>query len=133
MVLGAGLLLMLSACVTPPSAMDAASPLAAQSAAVSREAGAYPRFSDIPAIPGDLRPGEAWARDVASITATREQIAAETAPSTFSLRDTETFAAATRARMGASGGVPDEAATRASADAFARAVRARATPPPTRR
>lgn len=132
-VLGAALPLMLCACVTPTQGMDPGSPLAEQSNAISRQAGAFPSFSAIPQVPDDLRPGEAWARDVASITATRTQIEARTAPSTFSLNNTEAFAAATRARVGASGGVPDEAATRASADAFARAIRARATPPPTRR
>jgi hypothetical protein len=133
MVLGAVLPLLLCACVAPTQGMDPDSPLAEQSTALSREAGAYPTFAAIPQVPDDLRPGEIWARDVASVTATRAQIVAQTAPSTFSLNNTEAFAAATRARVGPSGGVPDEAATRASADAFARAVRARATPPPTRR
>jgi hypothetical protein len=133
MVLGATLPLVLGACAAPRQQMDASSPVAAQATAVSREDAPFPRFADIPAVPTDLRPAGEWARDVTAIKATGAQIAAETAPSTFSLNDTEGFAARTRARVADSGGVPDEAASRAAADAFTRAIRARATPPPTRR
>ncbi len=114
-ILSAGACLILSAC-----AGSGASP-------------GYPTFAAIPDAPTDVRPGAAWKRDVASIQAQGDKLNAETALSTFTLNNTEDFAEATRRKLDAGGAPADEAASRAEADAFARSIRARATPPPSRR
>ena len=51
----------------------------------------------------------------------------------WSENNTEAFAEATRRRLDPGGVAPDEAVARAEADAFARSIRQRATPPPSRR
>jgi hypothetical protein len=93
----------------------------------------YPTFASIPAAPTDVRPPAAWRNNIAGITAAGAKLNAETAPSTFSLTNTEDFAEAMRRKLDAGGAPADEAATRAEADAFARSIRQRATPPPSRR
>jgi hypothetical protein len=114
-ILGAGLCLLLSAC------------------AARTASGGYPTFASIPAAPTDVRPLAAWRANVAGVSAAGAKLNAETAPSTFSLNNTEDFAEAARRKLDAGGLPGDEAATRAEADAFSRSIRQRATPPPSRR
>jgi hypothetical protein len=107
--------------------------LALAACASSGAQGGYPTFAAIPAAPTDVRPAGAWRDNIAGVKAAGARLAAETAPSTFSLSDTEAFAETTRRRLDAGGAAPTEAASRAEADAFARSIRQRATPPPSRR
>ncbi len=107
--------------------------LAAAACASSGAQSGYPTFAAIPAAPADVRPAGAWRDSIAGVQASGARLAAETAPSTFSLSDTEAFAETTRRRLDAGGPPPDEAKSRAEADAFARSIRQRATPPPSRR
>jgi len=93
----------------------------------------YPTFAAIPEAPTDIRAPRAWRDSIAGVQGARDRLAAETAPSTFSLSGTEDFAEITRRRLDAGGPAPDAAASRAEADAFARSIRQRATPPPSRR
>lgn len=114
-IVAAGLCLTLAACAS------------------SAASGRYPTFAAIPEAPTDIRPAQAWRDNIAGVKAAGARLAAETAPSTFTLNDTEAFAELTRRRLDAGGAPADEATSRAEADAFARSIRARATPPPSRR
>ena len=115
-ILGAGACLVLAACAS------------------SAPEGSYPTFAAIPVAPTDVRPLAGWRDSVAGISAAGAKLNAETAPSTFSLNDTEAFAEAMRRKLDAGGPpVTDAAVSRAEADAFSRSIRARATPPPSRR
>jgi hypothetical protein len=107
--------------------------LALAACASSAAPSGYPTFAAIPQAPTDVRPARAWRDSIAGVQASGARLAAETAPSTFSLSDTEAFAETTRRRLDPGGPPPEEAASRAAADAFARSIRQRATPPPSRR
>lgn len=125
---GAGV--MLAGCVSPfgSGKVDPASPVAADVQRLTRADRPYPKFSDIPAMPTDIRPLALYGSQARELTATRDQIIAATAPETWTLDGTEDFA--TRARRDA----PDLPPTERSSDpeAFARELRERATPPPPR-
>lgn len=107
--------------------------LALAACASSGAQAGYPTFAAIPQAPNDVRPARAWRDNIAGVQAAGARLAAETAPSTFSLTGTEDFAETTRRRLDAGGPAPDAAASQAAADAFARSIRQRATPPPSRR
>lgn len=114
--------------------LGASACLAVAGCASSAPKSGYPTFASIPAAPTDVRAPAAWRSSVAGVAAAGAKLNAETAPSTFSLNDTEGFAEATRRKLDAGGApVTDEAVSRAEADAFSRSIRARATPPPSRR
>ncbi|MFM1960523.1 MAG: hypothetical protein RL588_2040 [Pseudomonadota bacterium] len=87
----------------------------------------YPKFSDIPNLPVDERPLAAWGEAAAEVIAEGEALARGGTEETWTLRGTEAFAAGALAASGPA--APTVSAT-ASADAFAREVRKRATPPP---
>ena len=131
--LGVCLSLGLGACTTPAIKVDANSPVAAHVVAAADDPGPYPRFSQIPEAPNDVRSPAAWGREVAVLAGAGAKLALETAPATFSLADTEAFAEQTRGALAGAGAVPDADAGRAQADAFVRSARERATPPPSTR
>jgi hypothetical protein len=87
----------------------------------------YPQFSQIPKTPNDVRPVQAWASAAADVQTSGQELTRQTAPETWSLSNTATFAAQAQAA------VRDEPAfERAGGDTetFAREQRERATPPP---
>ena len=100
---------------------------------VSPAPASFPTFAQIPSTPGDLRSPADWRRDIGAVKADGAKLAAETAPGTFSLGDTEAFAARTRALAANGGAAPDETADRAQAQAFVNSARQRATAPPSTR
>jgi hypothetical protein len=129
--------LTLGACVSVPvvepyagAQVDPGSAAAAQVQAAAAKRRAYPTFEGIPEMPTDIRPPEAFRVAVAATEDDRSQLLRETAPGTFSLSGTEAFAADQRARVDI--GISDipTAADAAATEAWARAMRARATPPP---
>jgi hypothetical protein len=93
----------------------------------------YPTFAQIPSKPGDVRSPADWRRDIGAVKADGARLAAETAPNTFTLNDTEAFAARTRAQASQGGAAPNEETGRAQADAFANTARGRAIAPPSTR
>jgi len=93
----------------------------------------YPTFAEIPAVSGDVRSPAEWRRDIIAVRAAGVKLASETAPNTFTLNDTEAFAARTRAQASKGGAAPNEITGRAQADAFANAARGRALTPPSKR
>ena len=108
--------------------VDPASPIAAEVAAKARAAGDYPTFAAIPPVPADVRPLPAFGRAADDLEAAGADLARETAPSTWTLTGTEAFAGRARDIAGPETTGPDS--TTAATEAFAKAQRARATPPP---
>jgi hypothetical protein len=113
---------------TPP--VDPASPAAAQVEAVLKEPGGFPRFSDIPQIPSDLPASEAFKADVQDQEAEGLATAQAAAPETWHLDASDAFAARARSDAAAGGIRPPTQAEIAESEAFARAMRDRAKPPP---
>lgn len=121
---------MLGACVSNPMAnapVDPASPVAKEVTAIANTERAYPRFSQIPKKPTDERPVRAWASATAEVQGVGKELARQTAPETWSLQNTESFAAQAQAAVG-----DEPVSERAGGDTetFAREQRERATPPP---
>lgn len=121
------LALMTGGCASTPGAPPAASAAVTEAQALAGSARAYPRFSDIPVLPEDTRPLAAWSRAAGEVLAEGAALQKDGADETWTLRQTEAFAA--RASEESGPAAPSVSATPA-ADAFARDVRKRATPPP---
>lgn len=126
---GAGACALLAGCVGNPFAdaqVDPHSPVAAEVAKVASVNRAYPKFTDIPALPKDVRPPAQYGQAARTVEQAAADLEAATAPDTWSLTGTDAFAAQARAAAGS------EAAPTAADDtgAFANSARARATPPP---
>ena len=121
----------LSGCVGNPfgaNKVDPTSPVAADVARLTRQDGAFPTFASIPNPPTDLRPAPQYGRDARRVSAEAAAVVAATEPGTWTLNNTQAFADAARKTAG-----PALApANPADAEAFAKALRERATPPPPR-
>ena len=119
----------LTACVGNPfdeSGVDPTSPVAADVARLARANTDYPTFSELPAKPTDVRPLRAFGQAAREVNALKADIERRTAENTWTLNNTEAFAAAARVQAG-----PElEPAARTDTEAFAAEGRARATPPP---
>ena len=124
--------LMLSACGTQgllsSSAIDPSSKVADQVAALVKEGGDYPTFAGIPPVPTDQRALRAWGESAGQIEALGSDLERATAEGTWSLSGTERFAARSRSQIDMAPSLA--ASTAAETEAFARALRKRATPPP---
>ena len=112
-----------------PGGIDQSSPAAAQVRAAQQAPGPYPKFSQIPNLPTDVRPLSAWRSTVEGALAKKTEVDVATAAYPYSLHDTEGFAEATHARIPPDQATPSTDAAKAS-DAYAASVRARATKPP---
>jgi hypothetical protein len=126
---GAGACAVLSGCMGNPfrdAKVDPRSPIAAEVATAVRHDAPYPTFAGIPPVPKDIRPHKQYGQAAAQIEKTRDELALTTADNTWTLSNTETFAAQVK-----SGAGPDRgAAQQSDTDAFAKEQRKRATPPP---
>jgi hypothetical protein len=121
----------LSGCAGAPFAdarIDPDSPVAGDVARLSRPDGRFPTFADIPRPPGDLRPVAQYGQDAALVLAAGEAVVQATAPETWTLDGTDAFAERARQDVGPELEPPNPA----DAEAFARELRERATPPPPR-
>lgn len=126
---GAGMLL--AGCIGNPfvdAKVDPASPVAAEVTRIARTNTDYPSFSDIPAIPQDLRPVGLYGREAQAVKLAGEKLVRETAPETWTLKNTESFAAEAQRDAGPT----FEEGPQRDPEAFARELRERATPPPPR-
>jgi hypothetical protein len=126
---GAAACALTAGCAVNPffdSKVDPASPLAKDVARVARLQTDWPKFSDIPAMPKDVRQPAQYGADARAVTAEGDQLVQATDAAAWSLADTEAFAAKARAEAG------DEAAPTANnrTSSFATEQRKRATPPP---
>jgi hypothetical protein len=125
----AGACAMLCACVGNPfkdAKVDPRSPIAAEVAKSVRADAAYPTFNSIPPVPKDVRPHRQYGQQAAQIEKDAGTLRAETADSTWTLSDSEAFAAKAREDAGP---VPPPIEPGAT-EAFARDQKARATAPP---
>lgn len=122
---------LLAGCVGSPfrdARVDPASPVAADVARLTRGEQQFPTFASIPKPPEDIRPLAQYGQSAEAVLAAGESLVAATAPSTWTLQGTEDFAEEARRDAG-----PEyEAPTPGDAEAFARELRERATPPPPR-
>jgi hypothetical protein len=120
---------LLCACVGNPFAdakVDPRSPIAGEVAKAVRPDAAYPTFAAIPPVPKDLRPRRQYGAAARQVDQAAAQVEQATADNIWSLSNTDTFAADAQRAAG-----PDQAAPQpADTEAFAAALRKRATPPP---
>jgi hypothetical protein len=125
----AGACVMLTACVANPftdAKVDPRSPIAAEVTKSVRHDAVYPTFASIPAAPKDVRPRKQYGEDASQIEKAQTDLDHATADNTWSLTGTEAFAANAQAAAGPDlPPVPPE-----ETEAFANALRKRATPPP---
>jgi hypothetical protein len=106
--------------------VDPNSAIAPEVAKVAAAQKSYPKFSDIPPAPTDVRPPQQYGQRARDVVAAGAQLDAATAPSTWALSNTQGFTAQARRQVG-----PDlNAGTAADTETFANTVRKRATPPP---
>jgi hypothetical protein len=122
---------LLSACIGNPfkdAKIDPASPVAPDVAKMTRGDAKFPTFASIPPPPSDIRPLAQYGRSANSILAEGQALNRATAPETWTLQGTDDFAE--KARRDA--GPQLEPPTPGDAEAFAKALRERATPPPPR-
>jgi hypothetical protein len=129
LVAGAAACTLLSACVGNPFAdarVDPRSPIAAEVAKSVHADAAYPTFGSIPPAPKTIRPHRQYGQQAAQIEKEAKALEAATADSTWTLNDSESFAAKARADAGPE--LPPAEA--GSTEAFAREQKKRATPPP---
>ncbi|HYG27550.1 MAG TPA: hypothetical protein VD906_11645 [Caulobacteraceae bacterium] len=110
--------------------VDANSAAAASIAEQAARESEWPTFAGIPQLPADVRPPQAWSAAVAGTEADRAGLLAAVAPSTWSLSGTEAFAERIRSSLDLRPGDVPSASQRAETEAWARQMRARATPPP---
>ena len=112
------------------AAVDPAWSAGAAVAAAVADPGPWPTFAGIPELPADLRSAEAWRDAVADQEADGLFTQRSAAPDTWTLNGSEAFAADLRAKVAAVDVHAPTDAEMAESEAYARALRARATPPP---
>lgn len=113
-----------------PGGVDPHSSVAAEVAAAIQAPGPYPKFSQIPAMPTDVRPDSEWRQDVVGVWTSKRQLDAEARALKFTLTNSEGWAVAERAKINPADAVPPPLDATLDAETFAAAERARATPPP---
>ena len=110
--------------------VDATSPIAGDVTSAARANLAFPRFADIPTAPKDTRtPGE-WRKAVVITLRDKSVVETMAESNPASLFDPEGFAKKARARAAIKPGDATPAMSREDTEAFAKALRERATPPP---
>ncbi len=123
---------LLAGCVGNPFAdaqVDPRSPIAKEVATSVKPDAPYPTFLTIPARPKDVRPARQFGVAAGRIDQAADQLADQTADDKFSLQNTETFAAEAQKAAGPDA-TPTQAQQAAETQAYANALRKRATPPP---
>lgn len=130
----------LTACAALPSlepgvgaGVDPKSAAAAEVAAVLDNPGPWPTFAGIPQVPADVRDSAAWRAAVEDQEAEGLYTSRNGAEDTWSLTATEAFEAEARAAANPLGLHAPTDAEMAESEAYARALRKRATPPPSPR
>ena len=121
-----------SACASPfkTAPVDPSSPVAAAVATAAKTKGARLKLSEIPAIPSDIPSADQIRVAVAQQQAVGDALARATAPSTWELKETESYAAKARRDVTPPAFEAPTDTDRANTEAFARAARGRASAPP---
>jgi hypothetical protein len=119
---------LLSGCVHPfkDATIDPRSPVAPEVAKTIRPDAPFPTFVNFPKKPTGLRPTRQYGRDADLVNADAAKLVTATADSTWTLRDTDAFAA----KAVADAGPVLPPVQPGDTEAFARDLKARATPPP---
>ena len=127
-----GLTAGVAACTTPFSTtkVDASSPIAARVDAAAKAKGVRRKFSDIPAMPTDVPTADQVRAAVVQQQRAGDALTAATAPATWELKDSESYAAKARKDVKPPAFEAPTDADRANTEAFARAARGRASAPP---
>lgn len=128
-LVGLGACVLLSGCVAAPfrdAQVDPRSPIAAEVAKSVRPDAAYPTFAAFPATPKDIRPHAQYGVAARQVEKEGAALVAATDAGAWTLADTQGFAA--QARIDAGPALPQ--AQPAETEAFAKDLKARATPPP---
>lgn len=123
-----------TACASPfkTAPVDPSSPVAAAVASAAKTKGTRRKLSEIPAIPSDIPTADQIRAAVAQQQAAGEALTRATAPSTWELKDTESYASKARRDANPPAFDAPTEADRANTEAFARAARGRASAPPSR-
>ena len=109
--------------------IDPASPVAGDVDRMVKAGTTFPKFSQIPPVPKDVRPPKSYGVAAAETVKIRDDLVAATEPNTWTLQAgdaTSTFAGQARTAAGPELAPTDPAVT----EAFAKELRRRATPPP---
>ncbi|HEX4180127.1 MAG TPA: hypothetical protein VHY32_05005 [Caulobacteraceae bacterium] len=106
------------------------STVSAETVAVAHAPGAYPHFTQVPAIPTDVRPVAAWRTAVVGEWHVKTRTERDAAAIPFTLTETEDWAQRTRKKIPVGQTTPPALDAAQQIEAFAAAERARATPPP---
>jgi hypothetical protein len=124
----AGAAALLTGCATPVASVkvDPNSPIAPEVAKLASADKDYPTFNEIPTKPADLQPPRVYGDRARAVVAARDRLNAATAPNTWTLNATQSFQARAQTDAGPAFTPPASSDT----EAFANAVRKRATPPP---
>ena len=136
LVAGMALAALLAGCMTPTKSpfalggVDPNSAVAGEVRAASGSPGSFPKFTDFPVMPVDVRSASAWKAAVMDETTLKHETEAQAAAIPFTLTGTDAWADKTRARVLAQYSQQAPADARAQAEAFAAQAAARATPPP---
>jgi hypothetical protein len=121
-----------SACASPfkTAPVDPSSPVAAAVASAAKTKGPRRKLSEIPEIPSDIPSADQIRTAVAQQEAAGAAVARATAPSTWELKETESYAAKARREATPPAFEAPTDTDRANTEAFARAARGRASAPP---
>jgi hypothetical protein len=106
--------------------VDPDSPIAPEVAQVAVANKAYPKFTDIPPAPTELRAPAVYGQRATELKTARAELDSATAPNTWTLGGTQAFLG--RARRDAGPGYTPPGGS--DTESFADTVRKRATPPP---
>lgn len=109
--------------------VDPASPVAAQVEAAAKAPGAYPKFSQIPPKPTDVRSIAAWRSAAQGVIADGRQTSAEARAYPFTLGDSDVWAAQQRAKIPPAEQTAPTQDSSKSSENYAKKARERATPP----
>jgi hypothetical protein len=112
--------------------IDTTSPVAKDVIEADRHPGPYPRFSDIPKLPKDVRSEAAWNRAVKTAKASEAELNRETAQIAAAPVDTEAFAAEAKRGVAVEPAEVPTAKAQAESAAYAKSLRDRVKPPPKR-
>ena len=122
----------LAGCASNPSraAVDKTSPAAPAIAELPRTLGPYPRWSQFPRGPQPTPPPSEIASSVADLRGAQANLLSSASQLQWTLSGTTTFAEEARAQINPEYAAPAPADESAQAEAYAKSLREKATPPP---
>jgi hypothetical protein len=122
----------LAGCASDPfgAPVDKTSPAAGAVAELPKSLGPYPRWSQFPRGPQPVPPPSEIASNVADLQQSQANLLSAAGQLQWTLSGTAAFAADARAQINPADAAPAPADERAQVEAYAKALREKATPPP---